>query len=105
MTKAKGRQLPKDTTDKDEKWCLISCHTHVRNKTALTTQCVHKDARGQYVVAVRDVWHFFDPPTKLQALSWINGRPSRERRIHWLCFECGEIMPLGAYGKEKEKSA
>ncbi len=71
----------------------------------LAEQCPHKDARGQYVIRVlpgvrvngQDRWHAFDPPTKLQALSFVNDVRARHLRLHWLCQECGEVMRLGSY--------
>lgn len=74
---------------------LVSLH---EEKKALTEQCPHNAAQGRYVVMVGKEWHCFDPGTKLQAIMWIGKDPERERRVHWLCFECAEIMPLSSYG-------
>ena len=72
---------------------------------ALAEQCPHTTARGRYVIASDEGWLICDPGTKMQALIWRSGangdsnktRALRGRRIHWQCFECGEIMPLSNY--------
>lgn len=89
MRAAKKRREPKW----DEHWCLVALRIEspiVRERD----QCEHANAGGRYVVHTSRGWHCFDPGTKLQALSWVNRKPERQARIRWLCFECGEIMPL-----------
>ena len=72
---------------------------------ALPQQCAHETAQGRYVVRVlpgvriagADRWHSFDPATKMQTLAWINDVEERRKRVHWLCGECRQVMPLGSY--------
>lgn len=87
----------------DERWCLVSCRPEHRTKTAMTEQCPHKDARGQYVVRSQGEWCFFDPPTRMQTNAWVSNKPEREARIMWLCHECGEIMPLAQYSPAAQR--
>ena len=84
-----------------ERWCLVALRG--LHSDALEKQCEHADAPGRYVVKSEGDWCGFDPPTKLQALSWANNKPEREARIMWLCGECGEVMPLSSYSAEAEK--
>lgn len=54
----------------------------------LEQQCEHASAAGQYVIRVlpgvriasEKRWHAFDPPTKLQTLSWVGRRRARHKR-------------------------
>ncbi len=73
---------------------LVKLHS---DKEALKEQCSHADAKGRYVIASDEGWLISDPPTKMQVCIWHDGKPERERRVHWECFECGEIMPLSSY--------
>lgn len=95
------RTRKKDTWD--ERWCLVTCRPEHRTKKAISEQCPHAKAPGQYVVQSRGEWCIFDPPTRMQANSWANSKPEREARIMWLCHECGEIMPLGKYNPEAQR--
>lgn len=104
-TTKRKRDDKRDTTDRDPMWCLVTCAGPQLHAEALSTQCAHKNASGQYVVHIDGKgWCFFDPPTRLQALAWVHNRPEREKRIHWLCRECGQIMPLASYGHTKESA-
>ncbi len=88
----------RDTTDRDPMWCLVTCAMPQLKAEALPAQCAHKNAKGRYVVHIDGKgWCFFDPSTRLQALAWVHDRPERHKRIHWLCHECGQIMPLASY--------
>lgn len=89
-----AKKQRRDTTDQDPTWCTVNLHI---TKDALEKQCEHTDSRGRYVVKIKTEWHGFDPSTRMQALAWINDREERNRQIHWVCFTCGEIMPLGSY--------
>lgn len=78
----------------DERWCLIALR-FLEPPTVLTDkQCEHNEAPGKYVVESKGEWCCFDPPTKLQALSWTNNKPERTSRVRWQCHQCGAIMPL-----------
>jgi len=73
---------------------LVKLH---EDKPALAEQCPHTTARGRYVIASSEGWLIVDPGTKMQLLIWVNGDQKRQNRVHWMCFECSEIMPLASY--------
>lgn len=80
----------------DELWCLIRLKPKDKIEE-LPEQCEHATAAGFYVVEAQGYWWIFDPPTRFQAIVWVDKHPERERRIRWCCNECGKVMPLGAY--------
>jgi hypothetical protein len=83
--------------DADEMWCAVELRIRA---AVLDKQCEHATSAGRYVfLNYRGALCGFDPATKLQALSWTRGHPGRHDRIRWLCFECGNVMPLGSYEK------